>query len=792
MTQSITHTLKPRDNPLLRSLITSIPDIIFYKDCEGCYLGANPAFEAYAGIKEKDIIGRTDLDFLPHDVAEIYRLRDREVLDSNTPRRNEEWIDYPDGSRALLETLKTPIRGPEGVVLGIIGISRDITAAKEMEVRLHYRMRFQALLARLSRDLINPPVSIDSGIHKALRETGEFVGAGRVYVFQMRPGLEVMDNTYEWCAAGIEPQIEVLQDLSTHVFPWWMTLLANGETIRVPRVADMAEIARAEHDILQAQGILSILVIPLVHQGNLLGFIGFDAVRAEIQWDDDSVELLRFVGDIIVNAIEQKRTRQTLLEAKEEAERAKRTQVMFLANMSHEIRTPLNAILGYAQILRHEETVRGAPPTRALAVILRSGEQLLELIDSLISLSRVHADGLVLVQDPFDLHGTLAMLRDMFAPLAASRNLELSLEVAGSVPRLVNGDEAKIRQVILNLVSNALRFTQVGQVFIKAALLPASGDSATGYTLTVSVRDTGCGIDREEQALIFEEFKQAAAGRHQMSGAGLGLALSRHYARLMGGDLSVESTPGAGSLFTFRFKVQAAMGEPRVQLTDTHRIARLVGDTPPPRLLVVDDDEANRDMLMTLLELAGFDVRVANDGEDACSTARAWKPDAVLLDKRMPGQPCVETIRRLKDLPGETPPSVLLVTADVMQEPAEEMALYKADGFIAKPIQPDVLFSELQRLLKLTYTSRVEREPVAVIDPSVESSLVRWLPGDVRARMCNAIDQGDIAELRRHIDGCTSGFPLLARQLRYLADRFAYDRLLELLNERKENTHAST
>jgi CheY-like chemotaxis protein len=306
------------------------------------------------------------------------------------------------------------------------------------------------------------------------------------------------------------------------------------------------------------------------------------------------------------------------------------------------------------------------------------------------------------------------------------------------------------------------------------------------------VRDTGCGIDREEQALIFEEFKQAAAGRHQMSGAGLGLALSRHYARLMGGDLSVESTPGAGSLFTFRFKVQAAMGEPRFQQADTHRIAQLVGDTPPPRLLVVDDDEANRDMLMKLLELAGFDVRVANDGEDACSTARAWKPDAVLLDKRMPGQPCVETIRRLKDLPGETPPSVLLVTADVMQEPAEEMALYKADGFIAKPIQPDVLFSELQRLLKLTYTSRVERDPVAVIDPSVESSLARWLPGGVRGRMCDAIDRGDIAELKRHIDGCTSGFPLLARQLRYLADRFAYDRLLELLNERKENTHAST
>jgi hypothetical protein len=145
-----------------------------------------------------------------------------------------------------------------------------------------------------------------------------------------------MDNTHEWCAVGIEPKMEVLQKLATNVFPWWMTLLANGETIRVPKVADLPEIARAEREILQAQGIQSVLVIPLADQGGLRGFVGFDAVRAEIQWDADSVELLRFVADIIVNAIEQKSTRQKLLEAKEEAERAKRAQMMFLANMSGE------------------------------------------------------------------------------------------------------------------------------------------------------------------------------------------------------------------------------------------------------------------------------------------------------------------------------------------------------------------------------------------------------------------------------------------------------------------------
>jgi len=291
---------------LLRSLIASIPDIVFYKDCQGRYLGANAAFAAYIGLPEKYIIGKTDLDLLPKETAEFYRSKDQEVLSSNKARRNEEWIGYPDGRRVLLETLKSPITGPDGVVVGIVGLSRDITAARSMETRLNYRMRFQALLARLSRNLINPVAGIDDGIDKALKETGEFVGVDRVYVFLIKPGRELMDNTHEWCAPGVDAQINNLQNVPTNVFPWWMTLLANGETIRVPLVTAMSDVAGAERAILEAQGIQSVLVIPLAQHGELSGFLGFDVVRASRVWDDDSVELLRFVGDIVVNAIQQK------------------------------------------------------------------------------------------------------------------------------------------------------------------------------------------------------------------------------------------------------------------------------------------------------------------------------------------------------------------------------------------------------------------------------------------------------------------------------------------------------
>jgi CheY-like chemotaxis protein len=477
------------------------------------------------------------------------------------------------------------------------------------------------------------------------------------------------------------------------------------------------------------------------------------------------------------------------LEAKDEAEKAKRTQVMFLANMSHEIRTPLNAILGYAQILRHNETRNGASPSRALDVILRSGENLLELIDSLISVSRAQAGGLTLAQDTFDFRGTLAMLRDMFAPQAASRGLDLDLVIAGTVPCLVNGDEAKIRQVILNLVSNAFRFTQRGRISINAELISTSAGPHPDYLMAVGVKDTGCGIAPEEQTMIFEEFKQAAAGRRLLSGVGLGLALSRHYAKLMGGGLSVQSTPGRGSLFTFSFKVKAAAGEPRSLPDDTAGIARLANGEHPRRLLVVDDDEANRDMLKELLSLAGFDVRTANAGEDVFLAADAWKPDVVLLDKGMSEMADSVSIQRLKASHTAKPPIVILVSADVLQEPGEEGSPHIADGYIAKPIRPPVLFAELKRLLNITYAPGIGEDAVVLGESHVETGAVRWLPREVRTQMCDVIDRGDMEELREQIDRCRPAFPQLARQLRYLADRFAYDRMKDLLNPVEDTDH---
>ena len=1005
-----------KERALLRCLIDAIPEIIFFKDTDGRYLGANPAFEAYAGRVEKEVVGLTDLDFFPRMEAEAYRKLDREILEANAQTRVEEWITYPDGHRALVETIKTPIMDAARRTLGLVGVSRDIThrrlaadeianarhnfetffntiddflfvldergnilhvnetvvrrlgftenelrdqsvlivhppdrreeagrivgemlagtsdacpvplqardgtlipvetrvkpgtwdgrpalygvskdvtelqrseekfarafhagavlmaistvedgrfidvnscfletfgysreevigrtssdlglfrnpadrnavrghveaegrargvevdvrtrsgeirhglfsadivdvggrrclltvmtditAAKVMRDALQSRLKFRSLLNSLSRDLINPPSTMDLGIQTSLEGIGRFTGADRAYVFLLREDPSLMDNTHEWCAEGIEPQIENLQNLPCSIFPWLMERFALGETIRAPRVADFPEEARAEREILQAQGIRSVILSPLIHRMELIGFIGFDAVRHETNWTEDHVELLRLAGDMIVNALQQKNTQDGLRVAKDQAEAAKHAQMMFLANMSHEIRTPLNAILGYAQILQQDPSGSGAGQ-QAVRTIMRSADHLLTLINDILALSRCEAGQLALQANAFDLHSLLASMLDLFRVRAG--HLSLTLDYPDGMPRWLLADEPKVRQVVLNLVGNAVKFTEAGGITVTAGVAPGV-PGTTDRTVHVEVADTGCGISAEELPHIFEEFKQAEAGKRKHSGTGLGLALSRRYARALGGDVTASSGPGAGSIFRFTFPAAPSATPVRPASGRSVRF-RVPGGIAPPRLLVVDDEETNRGMLRAMLSGAGFDVRLADDGEEACRIAGEWRPAVVLMDRRMPGIDGYEAMQRIKREAG-SPVPVVIVTAAGFGDAHMEAIKKGADGFIPKPVRAERLFGELGRILNLKLDAA--GAPDGDASEALSPADVTALPAEVRETMLAGIRRGDIAEIRRQIDRILPSLPRTARLLRALAGRFAYDELETLLGK---------
>ena len=347
--------------------------------------------------------------------------------------------------------------------------------------------------------------------------------------------------------------------------------------------------------------------------------------------------------------------------AKDAAESASRAKSAFLANMSHEIRTPMNAILGYAQLLQRDRSL-GVAQRQRIDIIHSSGNHLLTLINDILEMSKIEAGRATLTIEPFDLHALLRDVHGMFRELSAKKGLGLSFELDPHLPRTLSGDAGKVRQVLINLLSNAVKFTGTGRVAVRASSRPIAGDR---HVVTMAVEDTGPGIGPEHLTRIFDAFDQADSTA-RMGGTGLGLTISRDFARLMQGDLVVETTPGTGSVFTFSFEAAAAAPE-SVPGRLAHQVPTgLASGQPVVKVLIVDDVATNRDLLDELLSPLGFATRTAASAEDAIAIHDEWQPQLVLMDLRMPGMGGLEGTRRLRQ--GGSTAAIVAVTASGMTD----------------------------------------------------------------------------------------------------------------------------
>ncbi len=271
---------------LLNSLLDSVPDIIFFKDINGVYMGCNQPFTRFVGRAKQEIIGRTDHELFDKDVAAFFREQDRRMLELRQPRHNEEWVAYPDGAKVLLDTLKTPYWGPDSELVGILGLSRDITERRRSEA-------FEQELLLLSTQLTGIlAASIPAALDLALLKIGRFLASDRAYIFAINSGNDTMSNTHEWCGEGIKPEISNLQNLPCGVFPMWMATLRRMENVVIPSVRDLPDAWHGERDILEPQGIQSLFVIPLQSRGALIGFVGLDFVRKPKELNSIEVSLL--------------------------------------------------------------------------------------------------------------------------------------------------------------------------------------------------------------------------------------------------------------------------------------------------------------------------------------------------------------------------------------------------------------------------------------------------------------------------------------------------------------------
>jgi signal transduction histidine kinase/ligand-binding sensor domain-containing protein/CheY-like chemotaxis protein len=481
--------------------------------------------------------------------------------------------------------------------------------------------------------------------------------------------------------------------------------------------------------------------------------------------------------EVAERTVELKAAKESAEVAKEAAETANRAKSAFLSHMSHELRTPLNAILGFARLLREggaSETQRGD-----LDIIHRSGEHLLGLINDVLDIAKIESGRATVEIAPCDLGRLVRDVTDMMRVRAAEKNLELRLEQPPDVPQFVETDAKKLREMLINLVGNAVKHTEKGSVTLR--LNSKTGPDAGHVRLSFEVQDTGIGIAPEDQERIFEPFVQVGKETRQ-KGTGLGLAITRQFAVLLGGSIRVSSTPGEGSIFRLEFPVTEAA--PVVTESSAEREYVLEVGQPECRILVVDDDPENRGLLQRLLERAGFQVRVADGGAQGVEMFGSWRPHFVWMDLRMPEVDGPEAAQRIRALEGGRDVKISAVTASELTHSAAGM-----DDLVHKPYRARDIFETMARHLSVRYrSSDATLAPVAESPGVLRAEALAALPEGLRAELTNAVISLNISRITPVIKRISEIDPVLGSALKFHADRFAFTKVLQALQDSKSVT----
>ena len=587
-----------KEQELLKALMDNIPDKIFFKDRQSRFVRVNKAWaNKYNMLNTDDVVGKADDDFFPKQFAEETFREEQLLMDTGLPLVNKLEKKVRDGKESYKLVTKVPIKGKNGKITGLVGISHDITELKIAENKL---AREKQLLQSLM-DNIPDPIYFKDKKSKFIR-----INQAQASVLGTLSTADAIGKTDFDFLPGEQAETTFLQE--QEIFRSGKPMINNIEKITPPGKEAVW---------------FSTTKIPIISEkGNIVGLAG---VLRDITIMEMARENLRF--------------------AKEKAEESNKAKSQFLANMSHEIRTPMNGVIGMADILSY--TSLTPEQQTYLDIIIKSGNSLITIINDILDLSKIESSSLNLEKAPINVRDIMEDVADILIISANSKALELSNYIDPSIPEFVEGDSVRVRQIIINLVNNAIKFTPKGEVFFSAEL---AASTANGFKILFKVKDSGIGISKNVQSLLFQPFSQADNSfSRKYEGTGLGLAISKKLAEMMGGEIGVESEEGNGSLFWFTAcfgnakQMKSAVKRPELNINDLN-------------ILIVDDNKTNRFIFSKYLQTFKCKHQLAGDPENALNmmigAAENGCPfNIALLDYQMPGMDGLDLAKNIKANP---------------------------------------------------------------------------------------------------------------------------------------------